>query len=870
MQPPVVPQRPLTPLAKAGLLFALAGVVLLFYLFVLLALTLVGALLLVEVVVFVILLRFGLASFLLAILQEHARLAAMIPRSLWLRSDATVYGIVLKAADAPGLFKMVDQLSARFEVRSPDSIFMQHGVVAHVNLKGYRAGAGTTELHLGFDLLAALNVTEIEGIIAHEMAHAKLVQRGFRQFVFGALARCGTLAGRFSGEVQAGRHTGSPRAIAGWLLAPTHALTREMYRLVAAYSRQDEFEADRAAAELCGSAPFIATLQKFPAIVETSNRLPWRERVAQLQTGESFSAWFIREIEQGLQSPRPAEKEANLFDKYSTHPSDEDRIAALPPDAAPHEANGASGLTLLAAPDVSIEKLVAEIQRVSAVQEEKDSRALARWTSRSSFRSALRPLQLLALAIWILALILGVASASNHQWTLVAAWSGAFGAGWALYRAGRYRDKTALPIPEFGVFMHAREKPFDFEKQTEIETELTRAIGAARKKKAKCALLIQEAHKALEKCDYLRAHVAARTCFKVNPKSVEAHLVFAIAAAAVYQYREAGSALRFVRYQTAFVSPSAAWGSAWALMLLQDWAAAEALLDLPLARNPGNKTLLSCLALCRANRGKINGAIAKSREACTPTPPDKDHATLLVSMLIESGLLREASARLAPLQAFAETDPDVQMLLVRLKLLTRSFEEADHWAGRLRNGELKPARLLELAQIYHRSRRFDPAMAMYLEVLQKGHFPAAVLGMAQIEIERREKGNARHDLMRALNLKTPLADGALGPLPLFHAIVAALNSLNEPAICSAWQIKLPSTGRYHEGLSNTVYLVYAVDESAALQHVVEVLTAMEPEFKPTDLVWERAPRDLQPDRPVRPGIQNVVVLPSNRPVLRKR
>jgi hypothetical protein len=87
------------------------------------------------------------------------------------------------------------------------------------------------------------------------------------------------------------------------------------------------------------------------------------------------------------------------LNKYSTHPSLKDRLAALPPIQAKIANQTAPGLGLLANPDSLAEKLIAEIQRVIAIQEQKDSKALERWNRKVLARSRLRPLQSLGVLL---------------------------------------------------------------------------------------------------------------------------------------------------------------------------------------------------------------------------------------------------------------------------------------------------------------------------------------------------------------------------------------------------------------------------------------------------------------------------------------
>src|SRR2546430_7780328 len=56
-------------------------------------------------------------------------------------------------------------------------------------MRGYRRGTSRTSVGIGFDLLAGLTVSEVEGVLAHELAHARLVQRGFSRWLKKGLAR---------------------------------------------------------------------------------------------------------------------------------------------------------------------------------------------------------------------------------------------------------------------------------------------------------------------------------------------------------------------------------------------------------------------------------------------------------------------------------------------------------------------------------------------------------------------------------------------------------------------------------------------------------------------------------------------------------
>ena len=79
-------------------------------------------------------------------------------------------------------------------------------------------------------------------------------------------------------------------------MAICDALTRRAARLVATYSRQDEFAADRGAVELCGAGAIRSALGRLEVLDEAASSLPWSERLARLQPGEAFTAWLVSEL----------------------------------------------------------------------------------------------------------------------------------------------------------------------------------------------------------------------------------------------------------------------------------------------------------------------------------------------------------------------------------------------------------------------------------------------------------------------------------------------------------------------------------------------------------------------------------------------
>src|SRR2546427_7950198 len=174
----IMDEKPLSPAARAGLVVNAAVTILLFYLTAILFMAGFTALALLLLLVTMAAARFGMASFVGRLLQVPVRLIGILGRKLWLPAETT-YRVALTPEDAPGLFAISRALSQRSALVPPESISVEMHTTAWVQLRGYRRGAGRTSLGIGFDLLAGLTVSEVEAVLAHELAHARLVPRGF-------------------------------------------------------------------------------------------------------------------------------------------------------------------------------------------------------------------------------------------------------------------------------------------------------------------------------------------------------------------------------------------------------------------------------------------------------------------------------------------------------------------------------------------------------------------------------------------------------------------------------------------------------------------------------------------------------------------
>src|SRR5438128_1844623 len=223
-------ESPLSPAARAGLVASAGGTILLFYVTALLSMVAFGALAFILLCVTIGAARFGLAAFVGRLLQVPVRLIGILGRKLWLPSETT-YRVALTPEDAPGLFAISRALSQRSALVPPKSISVEMHTNAWVQLRGYRRGAGRTSLGIGFDLLAGLTVSEVEAVLAHELSHARLVQRGFSRWLKKGLARLGQVTNDLSACAAAYRQANQASDLAEITVRVFDGLTRRAARL---------------------------------------------------------------------------------------------------------------------------------------------------------------------------------------------------------------------------------------------------------------------------------------------------------------------------------------------------------------------------------------------------------------------------------------------------------------------------------------------------------------------------------------------------------------------------------------------------------------------------------------------------------------
>lgn len=215
---------------------------------------------------------------------------------------------VVGPQDAPSLFEMVDRLRRRAGLPMPTvAIVPSEQPNAFATGRNYKHAV----VAVTSGLMRHIDKDEIEGVIAHELAHIKhrhMLVGTLAATVAGAIAIIGSVA-RWT-AIFGGRRDGGNLIVvlALAILAPIAAMIIQF-----AISRQNEFQADRTGAEIAGHPLGLANaLRKLDAY---SRRIPMEVNPAAAQLC--------------IVNPLNAARGGGMLRLFSTHPSTADRIARL-------------------------------------------------------------------------------------------------------------------------------------------------------------------------------------------------------------------------------------------------------------------------------------------------------------------------------------------------------------------------------------------------------------------------------------------------------------------------------------------------------------------------------------------------------------
>jgi heat shock protein HtpX len=214
---------------------------------------------------------------------------------------------VVTAAEAPELYAMVDRLRQRAQLPMPTVAIVpsdQPNAFATGRNPEHAVVAVTT------GLLRGLEQAELEGVIAHELAHIRnrdMLLQTVAATLAGAIANLGQFAFFFGARDDDG--DANPVAgLAAMLVAPIAASLLQF-----AISRQREFKADAVGAEIAGRPDGLANaLVRLDAMAQRVP-LPVAPAMASL----------------AIVNPLAAFRGKALLSLFSTHPATEERVARL-------------------------------------------------------------------------------------------------------------------------------------------------------------------------------------------------------------------------------------------------------------------------------------------------------------------------------------------------------------------------------------------------------------------------------------------------------------------------------------------------------------------------------------------------------------
>jgi heat shock protein HtpX len=220
---------------------------------------------------------------------------------------------VVERDQAPELHDMVERLCALADLPKPKVAVIDTDVpnaFATGRSPKHAAVAVTT------GLWRRLEPREVEGVLAHELAHIAnrdvlvMTLASFFAMLAGLLTRFGMYGGMFGGGDR-NRDGGAPV----WLIVLLVSIVTYFLSqiLILAISRYREFAADRGAALITGAPEnLMSALQK---IASDMFRIPQRD----LREVESMNAFFII----------PTSVKSSVSQLFLTHPPLEKRLAAL-------------------------------------------------------------------------------------------------------------------------------------------------------------------------------------------------------------------------------------------------------------------------------------------------------------------------------------------------------------------------------------------------------------------------------------------------------------------------------------------------------------------------------------------------------------
>jgi Zn-dependent protease with chaperone function len=235
------------------------------------------------------------------------------------RDKFVALGPKLDRAHEPALFATIDAVARQTGQNPPAEVYLRPDANADVTERGGILGFGSKRvMSIGMPLLITLSVSQLRGVLAHEFGHFE----GGNMRLSGWIYRLRGAIGRTIDNL-------------GFLQAPFNWYGQLFMRVTQSLSRQQEFEADRLAAGIVGSA-VMADALRIAWQTNLAYVMYWRCEVMPLLASgyrppiaDGFSRYLNVQSTRDMIAAYYVEAAAEKTDLYDKHPAMSERIAAI-------------------------------------------------------------------------------------------------------------------------------------------------------------------------------------------------------------------------------------------------------------------------------------------------------------------------------------------------------------------------------------------------------------------------------------------------------------------------------------------------------------------------------------------------------------
>lgn len=870
-------EKPL-PATKHGLYLAASTALILLYYFYCAVMMVAGS------VMWVLLVLVGLAgaqygvwaaSF--AMVSGYGAILVETARSLRL-ANSVEYLADLNREEAPELWREVEGLASQLQVQPPQQIRLEAGLTAWVRLKGFAQGRGQTQLGIGYDMLTGLTADQARAVLAHEIAHAKYVRRGYQGFLMRGYYRL--LQYTRSLQVLAGsKDVADPsRRVAERAVFIPKKISNRVGRWISACSRYDEFLADRVSAEICGSEISCSALMSTHVLDFQSSRIDWRDRVVHAERTPGYTEWLRGQLEVPDETRRrELEERVVTFARrheLDTHPALPDRLAALQelnfptPPSAGGQAGSLAVYAWLVEPDSTARRMLRELEKIAAEAERKHTDRLHSKMKRAEFLKNATLHYIFGVIFcfgwaamfawaWWLNRYSGSPEAGNDFLGYISLFCVAIGLG-TLYQA--LQPKVQLPFPSFSAYRAAgyhrweeevverqeygalsaapaEDKPLieaiqderTAQERSQLAAEL-RSNAPELSKRAALRHWLNEAIRHLGEADYERALHCAHFALEQKPHHKDAVMIVSLCRANRGDRQALSTLHESLMNRSHF---NGQWAMAWCGTLAHEYNVSEAYLLQVSRRRPELALLWGLLGTSQAFTGKPRESLASRKKALELALAAGDiveeacHRQALAQSFITLGMVEEATREFDWLDRHLKTHGvtrglhEKRLHIDRLRWLLSSeqTEKALALVDEALSGAPRSGEKLGLAEVLMETKDESirsRTQTICEELLAEGHYPQLHQSLSQIAFDREEKELALTWLMGALDLTKTRPPEASHPLNLLDEIVAGMRVIadRQPAAVKAWECHLEAPNTPLTVKKLSLLCLYPTEEEA--------------------------------------------------------